>query len=178
MREPEGINLEGLDSDSDEDIDNDNKKPLGNVDVEYPPEERYKVLIRQVNMRLQTFGASSQTAAAAAVAPTSNSVPMSKLLSLATKGERCILYLAWSCSTITGLVLPSFIFLLGPVFDAFGPEQSKDESLEQVQLVVIIMGVLAFIVFLASYLAHYLQEKGSLIVVKSIKSAYFKAVLE
>lgn len=40
------------------------------------------------------------------------------------------------------------------------------------------MGVLSFFVMLTSYGSHYLQQKGSLKVVKRIKSAYFKAVLE
>ncbi len=78
-------------------------------------------------MRLKTFGATAAAApakgaAAAAAKPPSQSVSISKLLSLATPGEKCLLYVAWVCSLLTGLVLPSFIFLMGPVFDSFGPD--------------------------------------------------------
>lgn len=58
---------------------------------------------------------------------------------------------------LTGFVLPSFIFLLGPVFDAFGPDQDKDESLQSVQIVVLIMLVLGLTVWVTSYLSFYLQ---------------------
>lgn len=141
--------------------------------MEVPLEERYKVLIRQVGTQLKTFGASP---AAEAAAQTEN-VPISKLLSLASKEEKYWIYIGWVCSIITGAVLPVFIFLLGPIFDSFAPDQDSEESLRRVGLIVGIMCGLGLVVWIASYISFYFQQRGAMAAVRRIKKAYFNAVL-
>ena len=68
---------------------------------------------------------------------------MSEILSYGTAQERFFLYGGWIFSFLTGLVLPSFIFLMGPIFDAFGLEKTKDDSFRDVIYLVSIMGCLA-----------------------------------
>ena len=112
--EEPGLNLEGLDSSSDE--EDDQKVDKADVEIEIPQEERHKVLMRKVDTLTKTFGA-----AAAGKGAIAQTVTIKKLLSLATPRERCQLYLGWIASCLTGAVLPSFIFMLGPVFDSFEP---------------------------------------------------------
>ena len=81
----------------------------GAVAVEEP---RHEVLIRQVETRIAMSGKKDED--------TSDGVPFSKLYSSATGKERCMLYAGWAFAAMTGSVLPTFFFFMGPVFDAFG----------------------------------------------------------
>ena len=131
------------------------------------------MLIRQVEAKCQSQGAKGGAAAPKA----DLHVPISKLISMGTGKERAILYFGWFFSACAGAVTPSFIFLLGPIFDAFGPAQSKEESFEQVGLFVGIMGVLAVCVWIFSYIQHSQLTKGSILITNRIRNAYLRAVL-
>lgn len=80
---------------------------------------------------------------------------MTELLRYCTPREKLLLYLSWVFSFGTGCVIPSFIFLLGPVFDAFQESEDADDRLKAVGKVVIIMGILALAVWLGSWLSYY-----------------------
>jgi|Transcript_24402 ABC-type multidrug transport system fused ATPase/permease subunit len=171
-----GLNLAGLGED-DENEEEELQIP-DDIEVEVPAEERYKVLLRQVDMQLNTFGAGAESGAAAGKAGVSaTQVDMKTLISLATPNERCMLLTGWIFSALTGFVIPSFIFMLGPVFDAFNPNASKEESLKQVGMLVALMGGLALFVWIAAYMSYYLQQKGATRAVRHIKRAYFESVL-
>ena len=124
-------------------------------------------------MQCNTFGAAAGTKAAAA-----QNVTMGKLLSHGTGGEKCVLYIGWACAALTGLVLPMFIFFIGPVFDAFAPGEEADDSFDSVMTFVGIMGGLACFVFLTSYLQHNFLTKGSILIVRRIKKAYLESILK
>ena len=66
---------------------------------------------------------------------------------------------------------------MGPVFDEFGRTASKEDSLYGVLLIDAIMGGLALIVWIGSWLSYYLTQKGALMIVRGIKKACFEAVL-
>ena len=66
-----------------------------------------------------------------------------------------MLYLGWLFSFLVGAVIPSFIFLLGPVFDAFTETDDMDKKLEAVTKVVYIMGGLALGVWVGEWLSYY-----------------------
>jgi len=102
---------------------------------------------------------------------------MAKLTSLGTKSERISLYIGWIFAGITGAVIPSFIFMLGPVFDSFGPGQSKEDSLNSVGLFAGIIGCLAVGVWITSYMQHAFLTKGSILITNRIRNAYLSAVL-
>ena len=55
-------------------------------------------------------------------------VPFSKLTSLASKEEKCQLYIGWIFACLSGCILPSFIFLIGDVFDSFSPDNDPEET--------------------------------------------------
>lgn len=49
-------------------------------------------------------------------------VPFSELISLATGSEKCMLSAGWFFACLTGATLPTFIWLIGDVFDSFAPD--------------------------------------------------------
>lgn len=51
-------------------------------------------------------------------------VPYSKLYSLASPKEKAILYIGWIAAFITGLGMPSFVFLMGDVMNSFDPHNT------------------------------------------------------
>lgn len=70
-----------------------------------------EVLLRQTNTFLDREGKTKE-----AVLP---SVPYSKLYSYASKTDKIYLYIGWIASAITGLGMPSFVFLIGNVINSF-----------------------------------------------------------
>ena len=89
-------------------------------------------------------------------------IDLKKLISLGTRAERCTLYLGWFFSGLTGAVLPSFFFIIGDVFDSFGPESTKEEKLESVVFLTIVMAALGTIVFISGSCMHSKLTKGSM----------------
>ena len=83
-------------------------------------QERYEVLMRQIDTKVNQEG--KNTAA-------TQSVPYSKLMSLATPHEKRKMYCGWVFAALTGAVLPSFFFLIGDVMDSFGGATSPEEML-------------------------------------------------
>ena len=179
--EPE-LNLEGLDSDEDEEIDEDKAKELNDSKaiIEMDKDDRLKLLLRQVENQRKIFGAKFEkkkamtakekraAAKAAKAAAEANMVSLKKLISLGTSAEKCYLYFGWVCCAIVGATLPCFIFFIGPIFDAFGPDQSEEESLKNVGKLVGVMGGLALIVFITSFVMHHYQTKGAMLITKRI----------
>ena len=68
------------------------------------------LLVRQVNNKVALEGKNSDDG---------GGVPLSKLLSVASTGEKIKIYLGWTFAGITGGVLPWFFYFIGPVFDSF-----------------------------------------------------------
>ena len=87
------------------------------------------------------------------------------------------LRVGWTAAFLVGSVLPSFLFLLGDVFDTFGGDTTPEEQLEGVGNLVKIMGGLAAFVFIASFLQHYFLSKGGVLVARRIRTAYLEAIL-
>lgn len=157
------LNMDGLDSDSDE-----NGVDVGQVEVEAVKvhEEPHLVLMRQVENITKT-----QSAA------TKDMITLKKLISLGSPAERCTLYTGWFFAGITGAVLPSFFFLIGDVFDSFGPENDDDEKLDSVVFLVIVMGCLGCIVLISGSCMHSQLTKGSMLITRRTKTAYMNAII-
>ena len=62
----------------------------------------------------------------------------SKLYSFATKQDRLFLYFGSCCAIFTGLGLPSFVFLIGDVINAFNHNESKEDALNKIKTISII----------------------------------------
>ena len=132
--------MDGLDSSSDEDV---------KVPPDLQPEAPHKILIRQVDSKIQIAKAS----AAAAGGANKQVVTLGKLLSLATPGEVCRLRIGWLFAFLNGAVIPTFLFMMGDVFDSFsGEDVSPEDKLYKVLRLVAIMFGLACFVMIGSYL--------------------------
>ena len=75
---------------------------------------------------------------------------MQEILKYCSPGERRRLKCGHIFSGLTGLVIPSFIFLLGPIFDAFG-ETDKDKQRDQILMLNAVMFGLAIFVWIGSW---------------------------
>lgn len=57
--------------------------------------------------------------------------PYSKLTSLASGNEKCLQILAIVLSILAGGAMPSFVFLIGYILDAFNPGDESREAAEE-----------------------------------------------
>ena len=70
----------------------------------------------------------------------------------ANRKDKCLMYFGWLFAVLSGAILPCFIFMLGPIFDSFGPSNDAKETLEMVKVVVSIMGILAFAIAITGFM--------------------------
>ena len=104
--------------------------------------ERYEVLMRQIDTKIEKDGQSTETA---------QTVSYSKLISLATGYEKCKMYFGWCFACLAGAVLPTFIWLLGDVMDSFGQSASFDDTESQILNLAKVMGGLLLFVWIGGY---------------------------
>lgn len=105
-------------------------------------EPRSALLARQIANKVDLEGKSALSAP----------VPLSKLLSLATGGQKCRLYLGWAFAGLAGGTLPTFFFFMGPVFDSMTVNSTAEEARDAIRKVVVIMGCLAAGITFVSFL--------------------------
>ena len=130
-------------------------------------EPRSAVLARQVANKVDLEGKNAATAP----------VSLGKLLSLATAGEKCRLYAGWAFAALSGAILPTFFFFMGPVFDSFTVETTAEEARDKIREVCIIMACLAGGITVTSFCQNYLLMSTSALVAAKLKGTYLKAVL-
>jgi hypothetical protein len=53
------------------------------------------------------------------------------------------MYTGWVFAGLSGAILPTFIFMMGPVFDSFGPSNDPAETRTMIRQLTAIMGILA-----------------------------------
>lgn len=78
--------------------------------------ERAETLLRQVN-NIQTKEQANKDSLKAGV-------PYSKLIGEADKSEKCLLIFGYILAILAGAALPSFVFFIGYILDAFNPTTS------------------------------------------------------
>ena len=99
--------------------------------------ERYEVLMRQIDTKIEKDGQSTS------VAPT---VSYSKLISLATPYEKSKMYFGWIFACLAGGVLPTFVWLLGDVMDSLGQAATFEDTENQIlDLAKFMFGLLIFV---------------------------------
>ena len=54
-------------------------------------------------------------------------VKYSKLYSLATRSDMCLMYVGWALAALSGLGMPSFVFLIGYILDDFNSNTNTPE---------------------------------------------------
>ena len=72
--------------------------------------DRVELLLRQVENKVTQEGEHTDAAAA---------VNFMRLLESADTSEKLKIYLGWFFAALTGAILPTFFFFIGPIFDSF-----------------------------------------------------------
>lgn len=87
-------------------------------------------------------------------------VPYSKLYSLASPADKLLMYIGCVSSCVTGLGMPSMVFLIGEIIDSFDPYRTTPEdmikTIEKISLIFFLIGVGIWIISYISY-ASFLQ---------------------
>jgi len=104
-------------------------------------------------------------------------VPYSKLQSLGSSSDNLFKWIGWISACITGLGMPSFVFLMGEIIDSMNPNISPKESLRMLTGVTIWMigigaGIWIFTYFMYSFLIIYSER-----VAKKTRVQYLRAIL-
>jgi hypothetical protein len=105
-------------------------------------------------------------------------VPYSKLYQLADRTDHILRYGGWLAAIITGLGLPSFVFLIGSVIDSFNPNTaSPDAMLSAIKRLSLIYTLVGVGIWIFSYIYYSLLLIFAERVTKKTKVAYLKAIL-
>ena len=111
------------------------------------------MLIRKIDQQISLKGQSTSP---------KEVVTYGKLMSLATPAEKTMMVFGHIFSAITGASLPVFSFLMGNVFDSFGPATSREEQMDTVLNITIIFVFIGIGVWVCSYIYWYLLLSFSL----------------
>ena len=104
-------------------------------------------------------------------------VTFSKLISLATKKEKCLLVTGWVFTSLTGCVLPSFIWFFGDVFDSFDPDVDPLETRDRIRQIFYIMIGLSVFGVITSTLQYATLAAASSQIAARFKQKYLEAIL-
>jgi uncharacterized protein (DUF697 family) len=134
-----------------------------------PQENRGDYLIRQIDTKLKQDGQAAQN--------TKQLAKFSEIMAFASGRDRCLMYSGWVFAGISGAILPCFIFMLGPVFDSFGPDNDPAETRGMVRQITAIMGILAFGIAVTGFFQYALCIEAAASITAKIKKAYLKAIM-
>ena len=140
------------------------------LEPEAPAQDPTDILIRQVDTMVQREMSGENV-----IGPM---VPYSKLYSLASGSDKCLMYCGWISAMITGCGMPSFVFLIGDVIDSFKPTTTLDDTVKTISTMSLIFTLVGFAVWLASYSMYTLLLMFSERVVKKTRTQYLKAILK
>jgi ATP-binding cassette subfamily B (MDR/TAP) protein 1 len=105
-------------------------------------------------------------------------VPYSKLYSLADSNDMAYAYIGWFAAGTCGIFLPSFIFFLGDIIDAFDPSKNTpDEAVEIIEGILYIFFILGICVLIFGYLFYSMLLIFSERVTAKIKVRYLHAII-
>ena len=99
------------------------------------------------------------------------------MIQLASGEDKCLMYFGWLFAALSGAVLPTFIYMLGDVFDSFGPDQDPQETLDLVRRITMIMGILALVLLVTGFLQYSLTIEAASRITARIRVEYLKAIL-
>lgn len=100
------------------------------------------------------------------------------MYSLGSKTDKIILYLGWLSSGITGLGMPSLVFLMGDIIDAYNSYTSTDEEmLDTIKQVCLTLTIIGVVIGATSYCSSTFLAIASERIVKKIKISYLHSIL-
>ena len=129
------------------------------------------ILIRQVETTISREKTGNDSIAA--------TVPYSKLYSLASPSDRVLMVIGWISSSIAGLGMPSFVFLIGNVIDSFDPSKNTpDEMLSTISLMSLIFLCVGIAIWIFSYINFSFLLMSSERTATKIRVAYLESLLK
>lgn len=132
-------------------------------------EDPVDVLMRMVKTRVQQDGHA---------AGSKGEATLGELISAAGPGERCLLWAGWFFAGASGAILPSFIWLIGDVFDSFAPGQDPQEARDEIRRTFVLIVALCCAVLVTGTLQATFLAMASARIAARTKSAYLRAVLQ
>jgi hypothetical protein len=75
----------------------------------------------------------------------------SKLYTYASGGDKIYFWLGLVSAVLCGLGLPSFVFLIGDIIDAFNPNSSPEETLDTIKRLSMLFVYIGFGIWFFSY---------------------------
>jgi hypothetical protein len=87
------------------------------------------------------------------------------------------MYIGWVSAAMTGLGLPSFVFLIGDIINSFNPSNGPEEMLKKIKLIAWVEVVIGAGIWIFSYIYFSFLLMSSELITKKIRIAYVEAVL-
>ena len=89
------------------------------------------------------------------------------------------MFLGWLAAFITGLGLPSFVFLIGDVINSFDPYKTDaNELLNKIKLISLIYTIIGIGIFIFSYVFYSFLLISSELMVQTIRKKYLESILK
>lgn len=85
--------------------------------------------------------------------------------------------MGWFFACLTGATLPTFIWLVGDVFDSFKPDIDPEETRDQIRFTFYIMCGLCTSIFITATLQSTLLAMASSRITARIKAKYLESIL-
>ena len=80
--------------------------------------------------------------------------PYSKLYTFATTADKVLMYIGWTSAVVTGVGIPSSVFLIGGIIDSFDPTNSLNATIRTTSIMCIIQSVIGIIVWVLGFVMY------------------------
>ena len=102
---------------------------------------------------------------------------MKKLWSVATGKEMCMLRIGWLFACLTGAILPTFIWMLGDIFDSYDPNKDSEQTRDEIRSAFFKMLGLCGLICVTATFYYYMLVGASHMITTRIKKRYLEAIL-
>jgi hypothetical protein len=90
----------------------------------------------------------------------------------------CNAYIGWTFAILTGLGMPSFVFLMGYILDSFSPNSVPTDMINTIHRMSLILVLIGIYIFIMTYIYYYNLLAFSERVTLKTRVAYLKAILK
>jgi ABC-type multidrug transport system fused ATPase/permease subunit len=88
------------------------------------------------------------------------------------------MWIGWAAAAVTGLGMPSFVFLIGDVIDSFGTSATDpDEALRTISLMSLIFTLVGIVIWITSYVSYAFLLIFSERIARKTRIKYLEAIL-
>jgi len=62
-----------------------------------------------------------------------------------------MMILGWTTAAITGMGMPSFVFLMGDILDSFNPSKTAEDMLDAIKFTCMLLAIIGAVIWLLTY---------------------------